>query len=499
MRVNVVKPYNSSAMHRMTEPLQELGKLHELTMSQVPDISADVNIHCPWHTMNELQDKGNGKHILIYTHCNPNDQERLIQACEKADLITCMSYEGRRELVWLGVDPHKLWVVYCAADAFNFRRRGITVCGFVQPNGRKRENILLELAWQHDLSAFEFLFIGSGWEPIAQQMASLGVSCHLAPTQFDEGLATLYGQSDVVLVTGYREGGPLPLLEALASGTKVLSPKLGYAADLLPEDCYYETVEDLYEKLERLVHNEIELHQMVRSWKWTDYAAEYALLVGRLTGESVDLYPERGMSRYNQLLDIIDEVKPIKIHEIGTWNGHNAARMIQQASKYNDGIQYTGFDLFETQTGEHFRKEFSKVGWNRNVVRKKLQATRANIVLIEGNTRVTLKDNHDAPDLIFVDGGHSETTIQNDGAWALARNDATVVFDDYYTEGKPDGMGCNKFIQSLDLKEYEVTYLPVTTSTEDGRVIQMVKVRKRAGISVPVSTWTSNTNYAFNS
>jgi predicted O-methyltransferase YrrM len=483
MRLHIINPYGSSAMNRMVAPLlSEMPKLYEVTTGEAIDPAADVNFHMPWHTL-VGQDKGNGKHVIAYTHCNPPDRAALADACERADLITCMSYEGRRELVEMGVDPAKLWVVYCAAD-FQFRKRLIGIVGYPQPNGRKRESIIMDLAWQMDLTPFQFLFVGDGWDEFVAQLQSVGVAAGTVHADTPQKLADIYNRLDVLLVTGYVEGGPLPLLEAMAAGVQVLSPRFGYAADLLDYEQIYDDLDGLKARLEEFAAGSIHRHHLARAWSWRDYAAEYAMLFGRLTGESVDLYPERGMSRYTQLLDVIDETKPAHIAEIGTWNGHNAARMIQAAAKYHQicDVYYQGFDLFELMTGEQFRRELSKHGWEKRVVEKKLEATGAGVWLKEGDTTITLQD--DVPldyELYFVDGGHSEETIDNDGDYAISclRGNNVAIFDDYYHEGKPEGVGCNKFIDALPRDDYEVTFLPVLTTADDGRVIGMVRVERR--------------------
>jgi hypothetical protein len=481
-RLHIVNPYNSSAMQRLVAPLlSEMPKLYEVTTSDKIDDDADVNFHMPWHTL-VGQDKGDSKHVIAYTHCNPPDRAALADACERADLITCMSYEGRRELVEMGVDPAKLWVVYCSAD-FQFRKRLIGIVGYSQPNGRKRESIIMDLAWQMDLTPFQFLFVGDGWDDFVQQLQSVGVAAGTVHADAPQKLADIYNRLDVLLVTGYVEGGPLPLLEAMAAGVQVLSPRFGYAADLLDYEQIYDDLDGLKARLEEFTAGAIYRHKLARAWSWRDYAAEYALLLGRLTGESVDLYPERGMSRYTQILDAIDEIRPLGIVEIGTWNGHTAARMIQQAAKYRPigDVFYQGFDLFELMTGEQFRRELSKHGHPKQIVRKRLDATGAEITLIEGETLYTLFEICDHAQFYYVDGGHSEETIDNDGGMVLdvLQPEAVAIFDDYYHEGKPDGVGCNKFIDALPRDDYEVTFLPTLTTADDGRVIGMVRVERR--------------------
>lgn len=483
MRVHIVNPYRSQAMARLSGPLHELARLYEVTESDKPE-SADVLIHVPWHTVGT----STAKQIAMYTHCNPGDEARLIEACNKADIVTAMSFTGRKELLNYGVDPRKIWVTPSAADGFLFRRRVVLVVGNVQPNGRKRENILLDLAWQYDLSAYEFLFIGYGWGALTEQLTQLGVRAVTTQDLTEDKIRDAYRMADVLLVTGYAEGGPLPLLEAMGCGTPVLSPRYGYAADYLESDDIYTDVQSLYERLQSLDRKAKTYHQIVQSWRWMDYAAEYALLIGRLTGQSLELYPEYGAARYAQLLDVIDQYRPQRIAEIGTWNGNRAIQMIQQAGKYHDEIWYQGFDLFEQQTGEQFTRELSKQGQPFDVVKKRIEATGASVQLVAGDTRDTARLLHPA-DLYFVDGGHSERTIENDSkaVLQLLRPGAVAVFDDYYHSGKPEGVGCNKFVDGLP-DEYEITHLPARTHASDGREIGMVMVCQRTYIETKRNT-----------
>lgn len=482
-RIHIVNPYGSTAMTRMILPLTLImPALYVVSEGQAPDESADLNFHMPYHTMTGWERTGNSKHVIAYTHCNPPDVPRLMDACARADAIICMSFQGRRELIERGVDPLKLHVIYSAADQFKFRKRNIGIIGFVQPNGRKREGLLVDLAWQYDLSPFHFLIVGTGWGATVNTLRSMGVSVEWIEFADDEAMRKVYNSIDALLVTGYVEGGPLPLIEAMSAGVPVFSPSFGYAADLLGDENLYDTLDDLTALLDDFVKERVFYHGVVQSWTWQDYAAEHALVFGRLLDDAVDLYPERAMSRYSQLLDVIDEHRPRSVVEIGTWKGNRAIQMIQQAAKYHpmDKVSYQGFDLFKKQTGEHLRRELSKVGWPLDVVRRRIEATGADVRLVEGDTHETGRMIAPA-DLYFIDGGHSEETIEND--WRNVRErmkpDSVVVFDDYYYTGAPDGTGCKALIDGLDRAVWEVMFLPVITLTADGRQIGMVKVRRQ--------------------
>jgi predicted O-methyltransferase YrrM len=394
-----------------------------------------------------------------------------------------MSFQGRRELVALGADPAKITVIYSGADRFSARRKNIGLIAYEQPNGRKRTHLMVDLAWMLDPSTKEminFVIAGQGWEPVVEKMQLAGAHVQYFNHLPDENLQEFYTQMDALLVTGYAEGGPLPLLEAMACGLPVFSPPIGYGVDLL-HDGIYETDAELVKLITEFVRPLLHRHVLARLFSWNGYVLDHALLFGRLLGETVDLMPRFGMARYAQLLDIISEIRPKQICEIGTWNGANAARMIQEAARYRpiERIEYTGFDLFEDMTGEHLRREGSKAAVHSNIISTRLLATGARIKLIRGDTVDTMPMNYIEADLYFIDGGHSEDTINSDWkniGFAAYKNHAVVIFDDYYHSGKPDGIGCNELIDGLDT-EWIVTHLPAHTVLDNGGIIGMVKVQ----------------------
>lgn len=153
------------------------------------------------------------------------------------------------------------------------------------------------------------------------------------------------------------------------------------------------------------------------------------------------------MSRYQLVLDIADTVKPRVIAEIGTYQGTTALGLIEVAKRYHGRPIYWGFDAFgEVPAYELPYKDFP----NYDLVSAKLKETGAEIHLVRGNTRESLKNvNISGLDFVFLDGGHSLETIKNDWDWVESQlNDNTVViFDDYYVND--DTKGCKNLIESL--------------------------------------------------
>lgn len=156
------------------------------------------------------------------------------------------------------------------------------------------------------------------------------------------------------------------------------------------------------------------------------------------------------MTRYETLLQLIDIFRPQSIIEVGTWNGTNAVRMIKQAEKYHPRIKYTGYDLFEEATAETDAVEMNvkahpKVADVLAYIES--YCPNADIGLVKGNTRETLKPGTEA-DFAFIDGGHSVETVRHDHL--CLETSRIIIHDDYYANG-PDTKryGCNSMVEQM--------------------------------------------------
>ena len=171
-----------------------------------------------------------------------------------------------------------------------------------------------------------------------------------------------------------------------------------------------------------------------------------------------------GPKRYKYLFEIIRDSRRKKIMEIGTWNGEHALQMIQVAKKIHvTGVEYYGFDLFELLDNEVYLEEVSKRPPTLKEVKNKLEKTGCKINLFQGDTRDILPKvvkNLPKMDFIFIDGGHSIETIENDWKCAqqLMTNDTVLIFDDYWNRSD---VGCKKVIEKIDKIKFNVEILPV--------------------------------------
>jgi len=172
-------------------------------------------------------------------------------------------------------------------------------------------------------------------------------------------------------------------------------------------------------------------------------------------------------TRYQHLFSEIRTRQPRHIMEIGTWSGQNALKMIKAAAVHRPAseIYYYGFDLFESMTEDIYLAEVSKRPPSQEEVQRLLEATGANIKLFVGDTNVVLSQvlpQLPAPDFVFIDGGHSISTIQND--WDLIKPElsekSVVIFDDYWSN-RVDA-GCKVIVDSIDTAQFDVKILSPT-------------------------------------
>lgn len=158
--------------------------------------------------------------------------------------------------------------------------------------------------------------------------------------------------------------------------------------------------------------------------------------------------------RYAKLYQMIRENRCKKILEIGVFNGYHAQKMILAALETPGEVFYYGFDMFEDMTEVRERHESSPHPPTMARVYGKLSGSGVTVELFKGDTRTTLPEfvtKGIVPDIIFIDGGHSIETVNNDWNYAKQMMGAKtiVIFDDYLSAYKQLGWGCNPVIDNL--------------------------------------------------
>jgi hypothetical protein len=198
-------------------------------------------------------------------------------------------------------------------------------------------------------------------------------------------------------------------------------------------------------------------------------------------------------ARYGQLINIVDDIKPSTILEVGTWGGDRAIQLCETALKHKDKVTYFGFDLFEDATSQsdadelNVKRHFTvdEVIGKLRVFQEKVGVERFEAHLFKGNTRETLpaamaeiEKQGIEIDLAFIDGGHSIETMRSDIA-AVEKAKVCVV-DDYYLpdeQGRcPDTTkyGANAILHETPEKLFNAwKWLAQTDPVKDGGLVRM--------------------------
>lgn len=171
-----------------------------------------------------------------------------------------------------------------------------------------------------------------------------------------------------------------------------------------------------------------------------------------------------GFDRKRPIIKFIRMNQPQRILEIGVFNGVFSERMLAEAVKRNTKIQYTGVDLFsELQTKENYIQEVSLWADSKLNLEKKLTSgfPQAEILLLQGlSSEVLPKLIGQGFDLIFIDGGHSESTVQSDWeeSQGLLSEGGMIFFDDYtnMTGVEKAGYGIRAVVDKIDTRRYRV-------------------------------------------
>jgi hypothetical protein len=182
--------------------------------------------------------------------------------------------------------------------------------------------------------------------------------------------------------------------------------------------------------------------------------------------------------------------------EIGVWRGDRAVRFLTHGEQL---VEYVGFDLFEGMTDELHEKEGMAACFFQymdKVQERLLSVSRPETIvsLIKGNTKQTLPEFtascQNCYDFIFIDGGHSLDTIENDWKYAslALAPDGVCIFDDYYLENET--IGCKFLIDNLNERQWEKDFFRGIEKTKEGHYITMVAITH----ALPVPEFVSYNN-----
>ena len=230
----------------------------EMRIATEPTDWGDLHFFIPYSKQPETKPPLS---VCFFTHqedVEPAHQAFIDQA-KRADYCVSMSDKYTRVLESHGVKGVRTIETGVDLKAFDVRLQ-IGIVGRTYHTGRKGEDLVEQCM---DLKNIEFLFTGSGWP---------GPSVHLG----DSELPSFFNKLDYLLIPSRIEGGPVPLMEALASGCQVISPSdLGFVEKFPHISFKNGDVGSLRQTLKGLVAERMKLRESVADYSWQAFGARH--------------------------------------------------------------------------------------------------------------------------------------------------------------------------------------------------------------------------------
>jgi glycosyltransferase involved in cell wall biosynthesis/predicted SAM-dependent methyltransferase len=245
--------------------------LDYVSVGDAPDPAARINYHINYHAFRQ---KG-ALDLALFTHIEegiPAVKEQFFRVARTVDHCVCMSKKYEAVLRASGVERVTTIMPGVDLDKFHPTLR-IGVAGRTYQTGRKGEALVAQAM---KIPFTQWYFCGDGWPD--------------GGTVFGhDRLAEFYQVIDVLLVPALYEGGPMPLLEALASGKPVIAPPVGFVPEFPHIEYEAGNFEALRNRIEALVREKCELRRSVEQRTWLRWAMEHHRLFSGLlpTGEHV--------------------------------------------------------------------------------------------------------------------------------------------------------------------------------------------------------------------
>lgn len=207
--------------------------------------------------------------------------------------------------------------------------------------------------------------------------------------------------------------------------------------------------------------------------------------------------------RYRIMLDYVSKNHCDNILEIGTNTGHTAFELIKHS--LNKQVNYHGIDLFaEGWTDDIERNELSIKPDSKKDVECWLKFCSENVFLHQGTSKEKHKEIEKLKikfDLIFIDGGHSYSTVRDDFFMylPLLKENGVIFFDDYTTEfsfppSNKIPFGVKPFIDDLiRFGQYDIEIVNDYVDEYRGHLYRIVRVKKTKSLEIITLTTSNNT------
>ncbi|MBN3040291.1 MAG: hypothetical protein JW867_04120 [Candidatus Omnitrophica bacterium] len=257
---------------RLTDELRNLSVKAKIGYS--PDARADINHYIICFNYN-----GEKNTLVTFMITHVETAEKVADLKERlvpADMGICMSAQTQNQLIARGIKASKLCYINPAHDGLiSPRPLVVGITGRIYEDGRKNENILVELCQKIEPDQFSFTIMGSGWENIVKIIRSLGFAVQYY-NHFDyHRYLKIIPSLDYYLYWSYDEGS-MGFIDALSAGVETIVTPQGYHLDVKGGISYpIQNISDMVDIFKSIADKRRERINSVSQWTWPNYAQKH--------------------------------------------------------------------------------------------------------------------------------------------------------------------------------------------------------------------------------
>lgn len=262
LRVHIVTSDSGWILERLAAEISK--RLDYVSYSLEADASAEIQYYITYGCRNS---RISPIELALFTHReqDPSAADRFDRTALDVDVAISMSNTTDGIIKRLGVSDSVCISPGVDLDLFRPLVR-IGVVGRTYHTGRKGEALIRAVM---DVPGVEWHFTGEGWPGPAQNID-------------EDKLPAFYRSMDYILVPATNEGGPMSVLESLASGTPVIASDVGWVRDFPHIAFERGNAQSLRTVLTELVERKTSLAGSVGHMTWDNWAAQHDALFRRL-------------------------------------------------------------------------------------------------------------------------------------------------------------------------------------------------------------------------
>jgi len=277
MKVNIIRPNSGWILdfiaHRIYDTNKKLKTNIEMRMCPPQPIKQDVDINYYIDVYNCYKGKTSIKDVgwLNAFHQGFEPTKAL-----SLDFIVFQNKKYQEKMIELGYPVEKTKVIYPGVFLEKFPLKKIAL-GIFQRGVHKDKghDFMLKLPEIMDLKNFSFIFVGKGWDDVAQFYGKMGIVTALYTEENYDAYPQVYKLIDYLLIPSKLEGGPMCLLEALAMGIPIISSKVGMVEDFDVEYTFEPGNHlELAEILMKIEKERLDRRKKVEALTWENHVKE---------------------------------------------------------------------------------------------------------------------------------------------------------------------------------------------------------------------------------